>query len=221
MRRDRLPSAGPTRNASSWTLAAFPLAAAALVAALLAWPGARVAAAGGPAPAAEAPLPVPGKPSIPNGEAVFGSSCAACHTDRSRFETPAWRAGTTPAQIVRIVLGRAAGHPEAVAATLAAWEVTGYLWTLPDSGRDIRRGESLALQADAALRSDALTTLLLHWNAIQNLKSAFWVLNHGESDVDRLMRQVAGSKYTGLPLSDRQDLIDYTFASFFVWPSSW
>lgn len=204
-----------------WPLSLLVCVAVAFGATLVLAPPGDASAAGPPTPAPQATLPVPGKPSIPQGEAVFGSRCAGCHHDRSRFAAPAWRDGITPARVARVALGEAAGHPAVVSALEVAWQVTGYLWTLPTDGTDIRRGESLALQADDLLRADALGTLLFHWGAVQNLKSATWVLNHRETDVDRLMRELAGPRYTALPPEDQQDLIDYTFASFFVWPPSW
>ncbi|HKI58969.1 MAG TPA: hypothetical protein VKA00_07135 [Trueperaceae bacterium] len=217
MRRRAGSRAVAAGGLSAWALA--PLVATAV--AVVGLVAASAVAAGGPAKAASDPLPVAGKPSIPAGEAVFGSRCAGCHGDGSRFTGTAWRKDVTPARVARIALGQAADHPASVTALKTAWQVTGYLWTLPDSGGDIRRGESLALQANDALRSDALGVVLFHWDALQNLKSGAWVLNHGEADVDRLMREVAGSKYTSLSSADRQDLIDYTFASFFEWPSGW
>jgi len=173
-----------------------------------------------PAPQ-QGPLPVPGKPSIPAGEAVYAAHCARCHDQVGRFAGRDWRAGRTPAWVTRVSLGMTAGHPAALSELEPAWEVTGYLWTLPDDGSDIRKGEGLALEANDALRSDAVGLVLFHWNELQNLKNGGWVLNHTEADVDGLMRHLAGSKYTALSAKDRQDLIDYTFASFFEWPSAW
>ncbi|MEJ2289790.1 MAG: hypothetical protein P8Y02_14345 [Deinococcales bacterium] len=167
------------------------------------------------------PLAVPGKPSIPAGDRLFGEDCAHCHSDRSRFSERSWRTSRTPAEVTRMLLGEAAGHPAAVPDLASAWDATAYVWTLPDDGARIRRGESLALQAEKALRSDALSVLLLHWNDLQDLKSAAWVLNHTPGEVDALMRQLAGSRYTELSAADRRDLIDYVFASFFTWPVRW
>ncbi|HKI56414.1 MAG TPA: hypothetical protein VKB31_04620 [Trueperaceae bacterium] len=207
-------------GARAWAPVLLAAASVTIGAALVASTTWAAAAGGGP-PAHEQPLSVPGKPSIPAGAGVYRTSCQQCHPDRSRFATPAWRKGVAPAQIARTVLGRRAGHPAAVASLQAAWQVSGYLWTLPDDAADIRRGEQLALQADQALRSDALGLALFHWNDLQDLKSGEWVLNHTEGDVDQLMRTLAGSKYTSLSAGDRQDLVDYTFASFFVWPADW
>lgn len=168
-----------------------------------------------------APLAIPREPSIPAGESLYGSECAGCHADRGTFAGRSWRASLTPAEVARMLLGKAQGHPAAVAELGRAWDAAAFVWTLPDDGTGIRRGESLAFEASDALRSDVLSVALLHWNDLQNLKSASWVLNHTADDVDTLMRRLAGARYTNLPARDRQDLIDYVFASFFAWPGSW
>ena len=184
----------------------------------LAWAAAPATAAGRQT---SQPLAVPVRPSIPAGERVYAADCVRCHAQRSRFADRAWRASLTPADVTRRVLGEAAGHPAALHDLAIAWDATAYVWTLPDDGARIRRGESLAFQAEKALRSDALSVVLLHWNQLQDVKDASWVLNHTPSDVDALMRQLAGSRYTALPAADRRDLVDYVFASFFTWPASW
>jgi mono/diheme cytochrome c family protein len=181
-----------------------------------------IAAAPGAGAAQEPPaLAVPRKPSIPAGERLYGEACAACHRDRAPFADREWRTGRSPAEVTRMLQGRAEGHPAALPDLARAWDATAYVWTLPDDGASIRRGESLALEAEKALRADVLRVALLHWNDLQDLKSASWVLNHTADDVDTLMRRLAGARYTGLQAADRRALIDYVFASFFTWPSHW
>ncbi len=167
------------------------------------------------------PLTVPRKPSIAAGERLYPETCAACHRDRTVFADRSWRVGKTPAEVTRMLQGAARGHPAALPDLARAWDATAYVWTLPDDGASIRRGESLALEADKALRADVLSVALLHWNDLQDLKSASWVLNHTADEVETLMRRLAGSRYTDLQPEDRRALIDYVFASFFTWPSNW
>ncbi len=209
-----------TRRARGGNLLAGGLALTLPVAVFwaLAWAAGPTAGVTRPAPP---PLAVPAKPSIPAGAQLYTARCARCHSDPNRFAERSWRASQTPAEVARMLLGRAAAHPAALHDLATAWDVTAYVWTLPDDGDRIRRGESLALQAEKALRSDALSVLLLHWQELQDLKSASWVLNHTAGDVDTLMRGLAGSRYTGLPVTDRHDLVDYVFASFYRWPPSW
>lgn len=210
----------PKRSAIGAGLLALLLGATTAAGALAAVSAAQ-AATGRQATASDAPLPVPGKPSIPAGQALYASACVRCHGPEQRFAGRAWRKGMAPARVARTVLGIRAGHPEAVGSLTAAWEVTGYVWTLPFSGSEVRRGESLALEADRALRADALRLVLFHWNELQELRSGPWVLNHTEADVDRLMYDLAGARYASLSAADRQALIDYTVASFFEWPPRW
>lgn len=212
--RRRSRAALPTRYLVRGSLPALVLAV--LIAVAAAWSS----AAGRPQPPA-APLPVPGKPSIPAGGTLYATDCARCHADTSRFRQASWRANWTPADVARTVLGRLDGHPDAVTDLSAAWAVTGYVWTLPDDSARIRLGERLAFEADATLRSRSLSVLLFHWSELQDLKSGDWVLNHDEAAVDRLMRSLGGSSYTSLSTSDRRALIAYVFASYFVWPANW
>jgi len=180
------------------------------------------AAAPGSAPGQEPPpLAVPRKPDIVAGERLYGEACTACHSDRSAFADRSWRKGKTPAGVTRMLQGAAGGHPAALPDLAGAWDATAYVWTLPDDGPTIRKGERLALDAEKALRADVLSVALLHWNDLQDLKSATWVLNHTADDVDTSMRRLAGARYTGLQQGDRQALVDYVFASFFTWPPDW
>ncbi len=180
-----------------------------------------MAAAPGAAAQQPPPLTVPRKPGITAGERLYPEACAACHRDPAVFADRSWRAGRTPAGVTRMLQGKAGGHPAALPDLARAWDATAYVWTLPDDGAGIRRGESLALDAEKALRADVLSVALLHWNDLQDLKSASWVLNHTADDVDTLMRRLAGARYTELQEGDRRALIDYVFASFFTWPSNW
>ncbi len=180
-----------------------------------------LAATAGAATTDVAPLAVPRKPSITAGERLYPDACAGCHGDPATFGDRAWRAGRSPADVTRMLQGGAEGHPAVVADLGSAWDATAYTWTLPDDGATIRRGERLALDAEKALRGDVLSVALLHWNDLQDLKSASWVLNHTADDVDSAMRRLAGARYSGLEPADRRALIDYVFASFFTWPRGW
>jgi mono/diheme cytochrome c family protein len=170
-----------------------------------------------------APVPITGsrKPSIPAGEKLYVEACASCHADRARFAEATWRSTLSPGLVTSLLLGRTAGHPAALSDPARAWDAAAYVWTLPDSGQSIRRGESLAFDAEKMLRADALSVALLHWGDLQNLKSASWVLAHDVADVDALMYRLAGARYGNLTADDRRALIDYTFASFFSWPADW
>lgn len=185
------------------------------------WAVAIAAAPGTTGPQAPPPLAVPHKPDIAAGESLYPKACAQCHANRATFADRSWRSGRTPAEVTRMLQRGAEGHPIVVPDLARAWDATAYVWTLPDDGASIRRGEGLALEAEKALRADVLSVALLHWNDVQDLKSASWVLNHTADDVDTLMLRLAGGRYRGLGAGDRRALIDYVFASFFTWPSNW
>lgn len=171
---------------------------------------------------AASPVPLsPRRPDIAAGEAVYAAACASCHPARTRFTVPSWREAYTPAQIAGATLGRAFGHPAAEKDLTKAWDVTAYVWTLPDAAASVKNGESLALEAERRLQAHAVSVALLHWKDVQDLKSASWVLTHTPAQVSETMTKVAGSSFTELPPSDRQDLVAYTFASYFTWPPSW
>ena len=184
-----------------------------------------LAAVGALAAAADGPLPVPGKPSIPAGAEVFAAACAACHGDDEALDGPGWRRDLAPADVARLALGQAAAglddHVAAVDDAGAAWAATAYLWTRSMTGRDVRRGEKLALEAEDQMKRDALGTALFHWRQIQDLRDGRWVLNHTQADVGNAMGGVAGKRYTSLSEADRRALIDYIFASYFTWPDAW
>lgn len=188
---------------------------------------AALGSAHGTAPGAIAASAVPSvvvpaePPSIPAGRAVFASACVACHGDGSEFSARSWRAPLAPADVVRTILGWAGGHPAATSDLLEAWDAAAHVWTLADDGAAIRRGEGLAFEASRVQGGDALAVVLFHWNDLQALKSASWVLQHDESDVDGLLRRLGGARYSSLTQAERTDLVDYVFASFFVWPAGW
>jgi mono/diheme cytochrome c family protein len=215
---DRADGDRATRRRCAGLLAA---AAAVVLPTAIFWAVAIAAAPGTGAAPEPPPLAVPRKPGIPAGERLYSEACAGCHSDRAIFASRSWRSGRTPAEVTRMLQGAAEGHPAALPDLAQAWDATAYVWTLPDDGPTIRRGEQLALEAERVLRAEVLTVALLHWNDLQDLKNAAWVLNHTEDDVDTLMRRLAGGRYADLQAEDRRALIDYVFASFFTWPSSW
>jgi len=171
--------------------------------------------------AERAPLAVPRKPDVTAGERLYRDACTGCHGDPAAFGDRSWREGRSPADVTRMLQGGAGGHPAVLPDLGRAWDATAYVWTLPDDGATIRRGERLALDAEMVLRAEVLSVALLHWNDLQDLKRASWVLNHTAGDVDASMRRIAGDRYTGLAPDDRRALVDYVFASFFTWPSGW
>lgn len=160
-------------------------------------------------------------PDIVAGEAVYASACASCHPARARFSEPSWRLDYAPAQIAGVSMGRLLRHPAAEPDLARAWDVTAYVWTLPDNAASIKNGERLALEAEQRLQAHAVSVALLHWNDVENLRSSSWVLTHTPDDVKQVMSGLAGSAYTGLSPADKRDLIEYTFASYFVWPPNW
>lgn len=163
----------------------------------------------------------PTRPDIAAGETIYAAACASCHPARTRFTVPSWRAGYTPAQIAGATLGRDLGHPAAERDLANAWDVTAYVWTLPDSASSVKNGEALAIEAERRLQAHAVSVALLHWQDVQDLKSAGWVLTHTPDQVAQVMRVLAGSTFTDLPPSDQRDLVEYTYASYFTWPPSW
>ncbi len=205
-------------NAGRDTIAlAATLVVIALVAGTAGWaaPNGKKATPSGPPPLSTT------MPSIVAGEAGYASACAACHPASIRFRTASWRSAYTPAEVAGISMGRMLDHPAAENDLTKAWDVTAYVWTLPDTRADIRHGESLAFEAQKRLQAEAVRVALLHWHDLQDLRSASWVLTHTPDQVRKLMATVAGSTYTNLSPGDQQDLIAYTFASYFDWPPSW
>ncbi len=200
---------------------ALAVAAAIALPASALWAAAVAAAPEAGSVRATAPLAGSRKPSIPAGERIYAEACASCHADRARFAEPTWRSTMSPGLVTSLLLGRTAGHPAALSDPARAWDAAAYVWTLPDDGERIRRGESMAFDAEKMLRADALSIALLHWGDLQDLKSASWVLAHNVADIDALMYRLAGARYGNLAADDRRALIDYTFASFFTWPADW
>lgn len=171
-----------------------------------------------------APLAVPGKPSIPKGEERFAADCASCHDAQQDFGAKAWRAELRPADVARIVLGEAAepaDHPAVVTELSAAWELTGYVWSLGTDGPEVRRGEALALEAGDELEGNAVNLALFHLKQVHDLRSGRWVLNHTQGEVMDLMGDLAGERFAALDASDRQALAEYITLSYFVWPADW
>jgi hypothetical protein len=156
-------------------------------------------------------------PDIVQGEAIYQTSCAQCHSPTA-FAKRAWKSSLTPVLLVADL--SASSHPEMLEID-DLWHVTSFIWTQSSGGSGIQYGESLAFEAEKRMKQDALWLLLTKGRDIMNLQSRDWVLSHTEAEIDSVITGLAGDDYLALPPTDKAALIDYIYASYFTWPKTW
>jgi hypothetical protein len=156
------------------------------------------------------------KPDISQGQIVYVASCTQCHSSNA-FADPSWKRDLTPA---RVVLDLFTGHVKELTLT-DIWHATAYAWTQSSNGQTIKHGEALAFEAQKRMEKEALWLFLTKGQDLMNLQSRDWVLSHTKEDIKTLIINLAGDSYTSLANSDQEALIDYIYASYFVWPETW
>jgi hypothetical protein len=157
------------------------------------------------------------KPDISRGQSIFAASCSQCHSS-SAFNEPEWKHSITPANVVMNL--SESNHANNLGLE-DLWHVTAYTWTKSSTGQDIKHGESLALEAQQRMEKDALWLFITKGQDLMNLQSRDWVLSHTKDDLRSLIINLAGDRYSTLSETDQEALINYIYASYFVWPETW
>jgi hypothetical protein len=163
-------------------------------------------------------LPRGFKPDITLGQTLYASSCSQCHTTTA-FSTSTWKTTLTPAVMV-YNLSESPTH----ALNLGLqdlWHIAAYTWTQSATPQQIKFGESLAFTAQERMKQDAFWLMLTRGQDLVNLQSRDWVLSHTAADIDTLVHNLSGDLYPTLSETDKRALIDYIYASYFVWPETW
>jgi hypothetical protein len=157
------------------------------------------------------------KPDISKGQIIYAASCSQCHS-QTAFNQNEWKHSLTPASVVMNLSD--SNHAQYIDLE-DLWHVTAYTWTKSSSGQDIKHGEALVLEAKKRMEKDALWLLISRGQDLMNLQSRDWVLSHTQEDIHNLIVKLAGDDYSTLSESDQEALIDYIYASYFVWPEGW
>ncbi len=167
--------------------------------------------------------------SVTNGQQLYSNYCASCHGDNAKggsqsklnFTSPAWSKDYSPAEIVNIALGVNKNHPAALKDSQKAWDVTAYLWTLPLSSNVIKEGQSEVEKAASLMKKGGIAFLISKGGEIKELENVNWIMQHKESDIVKLIKDLAADQYNALNQEHQQALIDYIYASHFKLPSGW
>jgi hypothetical protein len=156
------------------------------------------------------------KPDISLGQSIYTQSCSQCHSSTA-FVDPSWKAELTPARVVLNL--STSSHTDLELESL--WHAVAYTWTQSSNGSEIKHGEALALEAQKRMEKDALWLLLTKGQDLMNLQSRDWVLSHTKEDIRSLIVNLAGDSYTTLSATDQEALVNYIYASYFMWPETW
>jgi hypothetical protein len=154
------------------------------------------------------------KPDISQGQRIYSASCSQCHSSTA-FTDPSWKHSLTPASMVMNL----SSSSHAAGLTFEdLWHVTAYTWMKSSDSEEVAQGKTLALEGKRRMEKEALWLLLTKGHELMNLQSRDWVLSHSQEDVNTLITSLAGEPYTSLSENDKQALMSYIYASYFIWP---
>jgi hypothetical protein len=159
------------------------------------------------------------QPDIARGEALFAAHCASCHA--GAFRDRAWREERTPEWAASVAHGLAGSHPAVAQDAAQAWHVTAYVWTRSSPPYVLQRGLALAEEGKQHIERQSAMHLLMTMPHLRRLQDPAWVLARPERDVRDKAALLAGERFADLSEAERRALVDYIYASFFVWPEEW